>query len=248
MHDRDQHHGDRLAEVEGPPRPGRDRRPVPQVGLNVVRLPFRAACQQGAGVADDQRVMVNVDDPRLRGGALRHVVRVVGGGQPGSDVKELADARRRQLRHRGGQEAPQHGRDQRQLGHRGPHVVPGLAVGAEVVLAADPVIPHPGRVGDAGVEAGERDAAAFFRGLRRILRHGTLLQPCAARAVSGCFGQRLSCRDLGPPDRSDIGSCRWKAESGSRVLFRRPGLAAETERSWRGTDRRVSRCSAWSPL
>ena len=73
---------------------------------------------------DDGRIVVNVDDPRVRNGGLGDLVDVVGGGQAGSDVKELAHARGRQLLHRGGQETPQHGRDQRELGHRGPHVVP----------------------------------------------------------------------------------------------------------------------------
>jgi len=80
---------------------------------------------------------------------------VVGGGQPGSDVQELADARGRQLVHRGDQEAPQHLGDDRQRGHRLQHVIPGFTVSTEVVLAADPVVPHAGRVRHAGVKAGK---------------------------------------------------------------------------------------------
>jgi hypothetical protein len=46
---------------------------------------------QGAGVREDQGVVVHVDDPGVGGGALGHFVGVVGGGQAGADVQELAN-------------------------------------------------------------------------------------------------------------------------------------------------------------
>jgi hypothetical protein len=92
-------------------------------------------------------------------------MRVVGGGQPGSDVQELADARGAQLVHTGDQEAPQHLGDNRQRRHRLKHLLPGLTVSAEVVLAADPVVPHAGRVRHARIKSGQ--LAAALRGRPR---------------------------------------------------------------------------------
>ena len=65
---------------------------VPQIGLQVIGGPLRAAGQQGPGVADHHRIVVHVDDPRLRRGLLRDLVGVVGRRQAGADVQELADA------------------------------------------------------------------------------------------------------------------------------------------------------------
>ena len=46
----------------------------------------------GAGVREHDLVVVDVDDPALRGDGLRHLVRVARRRQPGADVKELPDA------------------------------------------------------------------------------------------------------------------------------------------------------------
>jgi hypothetical protein len=50
-------HGDRLAEIQDPLRADRDRRPVAQVGVDVVGLSFRAAGKQRLGVLDHRRVI-----------------------------------------------------------------------------------------------------------------------------------------------------------------------------------------------
>jgi hypothetical protein len=43
-------------------------------------------------MGEDHRVVVDVDDPGVGSDALGDVVGVVGGGQAGADVEELADA------------------------------------------------------------------------------------------------------------------------------------------------------------
>ena len=66
---------------------------VAQVGVDVVAGALGGAGQQGAGVHQHERVVVDVDDARFRRDRLRDLVGVVGGGQPGADVEELPDAR-----------------------------------------------------------------------------------------------------------------------------------------------------------
>ena len=44
-------------------------------------------------MGQDDRVVVDVDDLRVRGDPLGDLVRVVGGRQAGADVQELADLR-----------------------------------------------------------------------------------------------------------------------------------------------------------
>ena len=78
---------------------------------------------------------------------------VVRGRDAGADVEELPDPGL------GGQE-PHHPGEERSVGaHRGDdagvgleHRVAGRAVGGEVVLAAQPIVMHPGAVGHAGID------------------------------------------------------------------------------------------------
>jgi hypothetical protein len=107
---------------------------------------------------------------------------VVGGGQAGADVEELADAVfGRQLVHRVDQEQPRGPGDQRQGGHRLEDSFGRFPVGGEVVFTAQPVVPHPRRVGHAGVEG--RQLAAIGPGRWRVLRHLSPFLP--ARSVIG---------------------------------------------------------------
>jgi hypothetical protein len=103
----------------------------------------------------DQRVVVDVDDARLRSHPLGDLVGVVGGGQAGADVEELPDAGLTgQVTHRAGEEGAA------RLGvlHNGREdladLVADLAVDGVVVLAAEPVVPDPGAVGGARVQLG----------------------------------------------------------------------------------------------
>jgi hypothetical protein len=60
-----------------------------QVGIDVVGGALRGAGEQGVGQHDG--VVVDVDDAALRRNRLGDFVGVVGGGQAGADVEELAD-------------------------------------------------------------------------------------------------------------------------------------------------------------
>jgi hypothetical protein len=64
---------------------------VPQVGVQVGRGAVGTAGEQRAGVSEYQRVVVDVDDPALRGDGLGHLVGVARRRQSGADVEELAD-------------------------------------------------------------------------------------------------------------------------------------------------------------
>jgi hypothetical protein len=63
VHDPEHHDRDGLAEVQDPGRVAQDRLRVLQVGLDVVARALGGAGQQGAGVHQHQRVVVDVDDP-----------------------------------------------------------------------------------------------------------------------------------------------------------------------------------------
>ena len=155
VHDRDQHDRDRLAEVQRGRRRGNDRVRVPQVRVEVGARALRAAPQQRPGVGQHDRVVVDVDDPAVRRDALRDLVGVVGGGDPGADVQELPDSGLP------GQEADRAGEERAVGAHRVHQVRVGLQgllaefpVGGEIVLPAQPVVVHPGDVRHAGVKVG----------------------------------------------------------------------------------------------
>jgi hypothetical protein len=152
----EQQDGNRLAEVQGPGGAGQDRVGIAQVRLEVIGRALGGAGEQRPGVGEHHRVVVDVDDPGVGRGPLRDFVGVVGRGQAGSDVKELPHAvAGRELVHALDDE-PAHGLgDRRQGRHRRQHLLRGLAVGGEVILAAHPVVPHPGRTRDSRIEAAE---------------------------------------------------------------------------------------------
>jgi len=66
VQDADQHDADRLGQVEGPGRVGQDPAQFPEIGVDIVTRSLRAAREQCAGGAEDQRVVVDVDDVRFR--------------------------------------------------------------------------------------------------------------------------------------------------------------------------------------
>jgi MFS family permease len=149
VQDGDEHQRDGLAEVEHLPghRVGQDGRGLTQVGLDVSGAAIRSGGQQGARVREDQRVVVDVDDARGRRGRLGDFVHVAGGGQPGPDVEELPDARLfRQVADRAAEERAVLTPGDATAWPGGEYLLRHLAVGREVVLAADAVVVHPGRV------------------------------------------------------------------------------------------------------
>jgi hypothetical protein len=166
VQDRDQQDGDRPAEIERPRGALEDRVRVPKVRLDVIGLALGAAGQQRLGVAEHHRVIIGVDDPRLGSDPLRDVVGVVGRRQAGPDIEELPDALAiRQLVHRVDQEQPRGPGDQRQGRHHVEHLLGRLPVGGEIVLAAQPVVPHPRRVRHGGVEGRQLAVPAGGRAL-----------------------------------------------------------------------------------
>ena len=88
--DAEQQQGDRAGEVEGVGRAFEDGVRVAQIGGDEGGGALGGAGEQGVGVGEDGRVVVDVDDPRSRADALGDLVGVVRGGQPGADVEELA--------------------------------------------------------------------------------------------------------------------------------------------------------------
>jgi hypothetical protein len=86
-------HRHRLGEVQQLRGLGENRAGVPQVRVDVVGGTRLAADQQGAGVRQDDRVVVHVHDPCLGRDRLGDLVGVARGRYAGADVEELADSR-----------------------------------------------------------------------------------------------------------------------------------------------------------
>jgi hypothetical protein len=98
-------------------------------------------------VHHDHGIVVDVDDAALGRDALRDLVGVVGGGQPGADVQELPDARLAgQVARRPPQEVAVLQRGQPGGREALENLVPGGAIDREVVLAAEPVVVSAGGV------------------------------------------------------------------------------------------------------
>jgi hypothetical protein len=104
-------------------------------------------------------------------------VGVVGGGQAGADVEELADARLTgQVLDRAGEEGPGGASvfDDRREGLE--DLVADLSVDGEVVLAAQSVVPDPGRLRHVSVDVGR-----YLAGGGRVVCHGTPHLPLIVR-------------------------------------------------------------------
>jgi hypothetical protein len=146
---RDQHQRDRLAEVKHRPhhRRRQDLGGGAQVGLDVGGPPFGRGGEQCPRVREHHRVAVHVHDAGRRRHRLRHLVHVAGGGQAGADVEELPDPGfRRQEPHGPAEEAAVLAQPGAPGGPGRQRLVGDGAVGGEVVLAADVVVVHPGRM------------------------------------------------------------------------------------------------------
>ena len=152
---------------------GQDLVGVLDVGVEVGRLALRAAGQQRAGVREHDRVVVDVDHPRLGGDGLRHLVGVVRRRQAGADVEELADAlARRQVAHRAGEEPPVGLDRQDRLRVDLQRLLADLPVDREVVLAAEPVVVDPGDVRHAGVDLRQLARFTGQDAAEELVRHG----------------------------------------------------------------------------
>jgi hypothetical protein len=78
VQDRDEGETDRLGEIESLPhlRGGQQGLGLAHVGADVGGAALRAACHAGTGMGEHGRVVVDVDDPRLRDDRLHHLVQV----------------------------------------------------------------------------------------------------------------------------------------------------------------------------
>jgi hypothetical protein len=187
-HDPHQHERDRPGEVQqacgGAQDPGR----VPQIGVEVLARTFRAAGQQRASVGEHQGVIVYVHDPALRRHLLGHLMGVIRGGQAGADVQELPDPRLDgQVADRPGQERPGRAGDHGDTGKDLQVLIARCPVDRVVVLAAQPVVPDPGRMRHRVVDtrAGEQIRPSRPRlppAWRRYIGHGRPLQFRVANA------------------------------------------------------------------
>ncbi|SNQ49285.1 hypothetical protein FRACA_3160004 [Frankia canadensis] len=156
VQDRDDRQGDRLGQVERVAQLGRgeDRLDVVQVRVEVGGAAAGAARQQGAGVSEDDRIVVGVDDAGFRGDGLGDLMQVLRGGDTGPDVEELADPRLLgQVAHRAVHERPVLPRGDPQVREAREGPLGGLAVGGEVLLATQQVVVHAGGVGPIDVQA-----------------------------------------------------------------------------------------------
>ena len=94
--------------------------------------------EQGAGVGEDEGVVVDVDDPGGRGGALGDFVGVVGRGQASADFQELVDALGRgQVGSHADQDGPGGDSDVDNLGQDRDDLVACLAAVRVIVLATE---------------------------------------------------------------------------------------------------------------
>ncbi len=125
-------------------------------------------------MGEHQRVAVDVDDPGVGGVPLGDLMGVVGGGQPGADVEELAypllDG---EVPHGAAQELAAGARHVDQAGEDLLDLVPGLPVDLVVVLPAHEVVPEPGGVRRARVDPRADVVGGDERGV--VLRQGGLL-------------------------------------------------------------------------
>jgi hypothetical protein len=124
-----------------------------QVGLDVFGGTLRRTGEQGPGVYQHERVVVDIDDPRVRCDGLGDLVGVTGGRQSGADVEELAHPRLAgQETNRADEKSPVSPGGQHDIGEHFLDLVTDRAVGGEIVFAAQPVVPDPSGVRHLGVK------------------------------------------------------------------------------------------------
>jgi hypothetical protein len=106
-------------------------------------------------VREHERVVVHVDDAAFARHPLGDLVGVVGGGQSGADVQELADARLAdEVPDRAAEERPVGARNVDDAGEELHVLVTGFSVDGEVVFAAQPAVACSSGTEDPPSEAG----------------------------------------------------------------------------------------------
>lgn len=138
------------AEFEQFPGLRQDRVGVAQVLVEAGRTALGRTGQQGRRTGQDDRIVVDGDDTGLGGEPLGDL-RVVGGGQTGADVEELPYAALgHRIPHRTVEELPVRAGVRADAGVEPADLLSHLLIDDVVVLAAQPVVPDPGRVRQIG--------------------------------------------------------------------------------------------------
>jgi hypothetical protein len=131
--------------------------------------------EQRPGVAQHDRVVVDVDHAGGGLDLLGDLVHVLRGGQAGTDVEQLPDARLAdQVADHAPEDVPLGAHAHLYRGQRRDHLLGDGAVGGEVVLAAEKVVVDPGDV--------------RLRGVERVIRHQPMLAGPGPRDGTGLPG------------------------------------------------------------
>jgi len=120
-------------------------------------------------VCDGDGVVVDIRDPDVRVEAGGHFVHVANSGDTRADVDELGDAGVHHFPDRSAQEPPDLPCQLGHVGFHGDRRLGDLAVNAEVVRAAEEVVPDPGRAGTAEVQPDGRPFRVVRAHVRTIL-------------------------------------------------------------------------------
>jgi hypothetical protein len=180
-----QQHRDGLPEIQQRRGPGEDLVRVTGVGVEVPSGALLAALQQGTGVREHDGVVIDIDDPGLGSDRLGDLMGVVRRRQPGADVEKLADARLgRQVADGPHQECPVRAHGRVHIGICPDRLIACHPVHGKVVLAAQPVVVHPGDMRDRGVD---------LRNDPSIVRDDTALQAIAHESLPPSVPDRLPC-------------------------------------------------------
>jgi hypothetical protein len=182
------HDRDGTAEIQFFPRYAQERIRIVEIRVNVIGAACRGAfgagvglgltlglglglglAEQRPGVREDKRIVVDIDDPGIWGDPLRDLMRIVVAGQPGTDVKELADpSLAGQVTNHPGDEMAGRASLVENAWIEVREQVTGLLVDRIVVRAAQPVIPDPRRYGHSGVDLNGHGESP---GVRNVNRH-----------------------------------------------------------------------------
>jgi hypothetical protein len=143
VQDLEEDNRDRLSEVEmlADGRQVQQRLRLPEVGLDdddLLRLG-----EQGVSVGNHDRIVVDVDDLRVRVDLVSDLMHVVLGRQARPDVQELADALLREITDGPPQERPVFAHLLLGFGKNPQHALGGAAVSLEVLSTAQHVVIHP---------------------------------------------------------------------------------------------------------
>ena len=190
VQDHQHHEGDGLAEVQGFAGGGEDSAGFAQVGVHVRNRALGCSGEQGAGVREHDGVVIDVNDAGLRGDGLGDLVGVACRRYSGADVQELAyPALGDQVPHSPGEEGAVHPGPADHVRQGRDHLVARVAVGGEVVLAAEQVVIDAGGVRDAGVDLDRRmPFGSYFLG-PFCRQHAYLLREWLPQAPEDRCGQ-----------------------------------------------------------